>query len=49
MINMHGENNLHDGKLWLRFYFPGMNFHFTRVTGNGNYEALGYVNYVHGY
>jgi hypothetical protein len=46
---MHRANNLPDGKLRLRFYFPGMNFHFPQGTGNGNYEALGYVNYVHGY
>jgi hypothetical protein len=37
---MHTANTIHNGKLRLRFSFPGMNFHFPQVTGNGNYEAL---------
>ena len=37
---MHMANNLPDGKLRLQFNFPGMNFHFSQVTGYGNYEAL---------
>ena len=42
-INMHRANNLPDGELRLRFYFPGMNFYFPQVTGNGNYEALSWI------